>query len=763
MISDSTIRLKSHGVNTRPYAGHARTIRRPYAGSHARGPAYARRRRSSASETRVPSRDVGYVQVCTRILPKPAHAMQDRRAEPTCIRLIRLVGYEGCSASCVENLISSCYSFGVPSLVSRSYRVGGMYLKTLMSGNEAIARGAWEAGVRFASAYPGTPSTEILENIARYREVRSQWSVNEKTALEAALGASLGGVRTLCAMKHVGLNVAADPLFSSSYTGVNAGLVIVTADDPGCHSSQNEQDNRYYAQAAKLPLIEPSDSQEALDFTRMAFELSEEYDTPVLLRVTTRIAHGKSPVTTWERAEATAPAYERAMTKHVLVPAVARPRHTAVEERLARLQAYAESSPMNRIEWGSTRLGVISSGVAYQYAREVLGDNASYLKLGMSFPFPAALARSFISQVEQVIIIEELEPFLEQAVRALGMGDEHPIVGKSLIPRTGELDSRTVALSLAPALAAANGRPAVADRTPANPPTDGVDPEALGAFGTFGTPATGELASLLAPGRTAEQAVGRPPMFCAGCPHRGVFYELGRLPVMVSGDIGCYALGAMPPFSAIDTCIDMGASIAAGLGFQAALDILKPDKPARTIAVIGDSTFFHSGMTGLLDAAYNGVGVITIILDNRITAMTGHQENPGSGFTLSGAPAREAELETLVRAVGIEMVQTVDPFDLAQVREAIESAMGNPGPSVIIARGPCALLRRLAVRRPAYQVDQDTCRKCKACLHVACPALYVDGENVQIDAETCVGCGVCSQVCRFGSIRQTDAAKDGDE
>lgn len=611
----------------------------------------------------------------------------------------------------------------------RVYRVGGMYLKTLMSGNEAIARGAWEAGVRFASAYPGTPSTEILENMATYREVRSQWSVNEKTALEAALGASLGGARALCAMKHVGLNVAADPLFSSSYTGVNAGLVIVTADDPGCHSSQNEQDNRYYAQAAKLPLIEPSDSQEALDFTRIAFELSEEYDTPVLLRVTTRIAHGKSPVTTSERTEATAPAYERTMTKHVLVPAVARPRHAAVEERLARLQAYAESSPMNRIEWGSTRLGVISSGVAYQYAREVLGDSASYLKLGMSFPFPAALARSFISQVEQVIIIEELEPFLEQIVRALGMGDEHPIVGKSLIPRIGELDSRTVALNLAPALANADGRPAHAP----------------------------------APGREAEQVVGRPPMFCTGCPHRGVFYELGKLPVMVSGDIGCYALGAMPPFSAMDTCIDMGASIGAGLGFQTALEILKPDRPARTIAVIGDSTFFHSGMTGLLDAAYNSVGVITIILDNRITAMTGHQENPGSGFTLSGAPAREAQLAALVRALGIEMVQTVDPFDLAQVREAIAVAMGNPDPSVIIARGPCALLRRLAVRRPAYQVDQDTCRKCRACLRVACPALYVEGENVQIDADTCVGCGVCSQVCRFGSIRQAKAAEGGEK
>jgi len=607
--------------------------------------------------------------------------------------------------------------------------MGGMQLKILMSGNEAMARGAWEAGVRFASAYPGTPSTEILENIARYREIRSQWSVNEKTALEAALGASLGGARALCAMKHVGLNVAADPLFSSSYTGVNAGLVIVTADDPGCHSSQNEQDNRYYARAAKLPLIEPSDSQEALDFTRMAFELSEKYDTPVLLRVTTRIAHGKSPVATGPRTEATAPAYKRTMTKYVLVPAVARPRHAAVEERLVRLQAYAESSPMNRVEWGSRKLGIISSGVAYQYAREVLGDNASYLKLGMSYPFPDALARNFISQVEQAIVVEELEPFLEQAVRALGMGAEHRIEGKALIPRTGELDSRTVALSLAPALAAAEGGPA----------------------------------DLSAPSCQAEQVVGRPPMFCAGCPHRGVFYELGKLPVMVSGDIGCYALGAMPPFSAMDTCIDMGASVAAGLGFQTALDLLKPDKPARTIAVIGDSTFFHSGMTGLLDAAYNDVGVITIILDNRITAMTGHQENPGSGFTLSGAPAREAQLEEIVRALGIEMVQAVNPFDLAQVREAITVAMGNPGPSVIIARGPCALLRRLAMRRPAYRVDQDTCRKCRACLRVACPALYVEGESVQIDSDVCAGCGVCSQVCRFGSIKQTVAAKGGEE
>ncbi len=611
-------------------------------------------------------------------------------------------------------------------------------MKTLMSGNEAIARGAWEAGVRFASAYPGTPSTEILENMARYPKVQSRWSVNEKTALESALGASLGGVRTLCAMKHVGLNVAADPLFSSSYTGVSAGLVIVTADDPGCHSSQNEQDNRYYARAAKLPLLEPSDSQEALDFTRRAFALSEEYDTPVLLRVTTRIAHGKSPVAVGIRAEATAPNYERTLAKRVLVPAVARPRHTAVEERLVRLQTYAESSPMNRIEWGSRRLGVITSGVAYQYAREVLGDAASYLKLGMAFPFPEALARNFIAQVEQVIVIEELDPFLEEAVRSLGTVVKRPIEGKSLIPRLGELDSRTVALALAPVIAAAS------DSTDA---------------------ATGALAlghDYAAVPDPDDQVTGRPPMFCAGCPHRGVFCELARLPVMVSGDIGCYTLGALPPFSAMDTCIDMGASIAAGLGFQTALDILGPDKPTRTIAVIGDSTFFHSGMTGLLDAVYNNVGLITIILDNRITAMTGHQENPGSGFTLSGSPAREAQLADVARALGIEMVRTVDPFNLSEVREAIEAAMSNPGPSVIIARGPCALLKRLQVKRPAYAVDQETCRKCRACLRAACPALYVEDGNVQIDADVCLGCGVCSQVCQFDSIRPIRAAEDGE-
>lgn len=613
-----------------------------------------------------------------------------------------------------------------------------------MSGNEAIARGAWEAGVRFASAYPGTPSTEILENIARFPKVQSQWSVNEKTALECALGASLGGVRTLCAMKHVGLNVAADPLFSSSYTGVNAGLVIVTADDPGCHSSQNEQDNRHYARAAKLPLLEPSDSQEALDFTKKAFELSEEYDTPVLLRVTTRIAHGKSPVAVGDRIEVAAPGYERTLAKRVLVPAVARPRHTAVEERLVRLQTYAESSPVNRIEWGSRKLGIIASGVAYQYAREVLGDAASYLKLGMAFPFPEALARSFIAQVEQVIVIEELDPFLEEAVRGLGADAKRPIEGKSLIPRLGELDSRTVAIALAPVLAAANDS------------TDAAD----AADAAAGAPALGhECAAAPDPG---DQVVARPPMFCAGCPHRGVFYELGRLPVMVSGDIGCYTLGALPPFSAMDTCIDMGASIAAGLGFQTALDILKPDKPKRTIAVIGDSTFFHSGMTGLLDAVYNNIGLITIILDNRITAMTGHQENPGSGFTLSGSPAREAQLADVAQALGIEMVQTVDPFNLEQVREAIEAAMNNPSPSVIIARGPCALLKRLKVARPAYAVDQETCRRCKACLRVACPALYVEDGNVQIDADVCLGCGVCSQICKFDSIRPIRAAEDGE-
>lgn len=589
-----------------------------------------------------------------------------------------------------------------------------------MTGNEAIARGAWEAGVRFASAYPGTPSTEILEAMAAYSEVRSQWSVNEKTALEGAFGACLGGVRSICAMKHVGLNVAADPLFSSAYTGVNAGLVIVTADDPGCHSSQNEQDNRMYARFAKLPLLEPSDSQEALDFVKLAFEISEQFDTPVLLRTTTRISHGKSPVITGNRIDVAPRSYSRTPSKYVLVPANARPRHTVVEERLARLADFASASRANRVVPGSSKLGVITHGAAAQYAMEALGSSASYLILGMSFPFPAKLVEQFASSVEQVIVVEELEPFIEESVRSMGI----PVEGKALIPREGELNTGIVARALG-----------------------GLAGDAVGP----------------APAASPAAAPARPPMFCAGCPHRGVFFELAKLPVMVYGDIGCYALGAIPPFTALDTCIDMGASISGGAGFQAALEISKADKPVRAVAVIGDSTFFHSGMTGLLDSVYNSSGLITMVLDNRITAMTGHQENPGSGFCLNGSPAPEVHIEDVARALGIENVITVSPFEPEKVRKALVTCLEDPGPSVIIARGPCALLRRLAAKKPAFVVDQEKCRRCKACLKVACPALYVRDGQIMIDEATCMGCGVCAQACRFGAIANTVETGEGSE
>ncbi len=584
---------------------------------------------------------------------------------------------------------------------------GGIRLKSLMTGNEAIARGAWEAGVRFATAYPGTPSTEILENIAGYDEIHSQWSVNEKTALETALGGSIAGLRTLCAMKHVGLNVAADPLFSSAYMGVNAGLVIITADDPGCHSSQNEQDNRNYAKAAKLPLIEPSNSQEALDYIKIAFELSEAYRTPVLFRITTRLAHGKSTVAVGERVEVEPREYVRDVSRFVLMPAQARACHIALEDRLAKLEDYACSTQLNRVEWGSRKLGIICSGVAYHYAHEVFGEEASYLKLGMSYPFPKQLVRDFAAEVDRLVVVEELDPFIEDAVRAIGIEVE----GKSLLPRVGELDSSIVARAFGKA----------DDETP-----------------------------------VPEKVTGRPPMFCAGCPHRGVFYELGKLPVVITGDIGCYTLGSLPPFAASDTCICMGASISAGIGFQKAFGIMDPENPRRAVAVIGDSTFYHSGMTGLLDAVYNGVGLVTVILDNRITAMTGHQENPGSGYALSGQTAPEAKPEEIAKAFGIKRVATVDPYDLAQVKKTLEDSLADPHPSVIVSRAPCALLKRAAVRKPSYYVDQDACRKCKVCLKVACPALYVEDGKARIDAAVCVGCGICAQVCRFGTIKQIE-------
>jgi indolepyruvate ferredoxin oxidoreductase, alpha subunit len=569
-------------------------------------------------------------------------------------------------------------------------------MKTILSGNSAIARGAYEAGVQVAAAYPGTPSTEILEEIgANYSEIYAEWSVNEKIAFEVAFGAALGGRRALAVMKHVGVNVAADALMTAAYTGVNSGLVLVSADDPGMHSSQNEQDNRYFARMAKLPLFEPSDSQEAKDFTALAFEVSEQFDTPVMLRPTTRVCHGKGIVETGEPLPPPRRSYQKNPQKYVMIPAYARERHRLVEARRLQLEAFAETFAGNRIEMGDPRIGIVSSGVAYQYAREAF-PSASFLKLGFTHPLPRRLIREFAGKVEKLYVVEELEPFLEEQLRAMGL----EVTGKEVLPRTGELSPEIVRQ----ALGGSNGRPAPA-AAPALP--------------------------------------GRPPVLCPGCPHRGLFHVLKKVRATVTGDIGCYTLSVLPPLEMMDTCVCMGASIGVAQGLWRAAE---EGQAGRVVAVLGDSTFIHAGIPSLVNAVYNRTPITVVIADNRTTAMTGQQPNPGTGQTLQGEPTHELDFEALARAVGVGYVATIDPMDIEPAEQVLRQAMAHPGPAVVVARRPCVFVDR-GQYAGAVAVDAEKCTRCKLCIRIGCPAISLDDDAAVVDSNLCLGCELCADIC----------------
>lgn len=573
-------------------------------------------------------------------------------------------------------------------------------MKELLLGNEAVARGLYEAGVRVASSYPGTPSTEITEAAVKFPEIACEWAPNEKVAVEAASGASIGGARSFSAMKHVGLNVAADPVFTMSYIGVNAGMVLAVADDPGMHSSQNEQDSRNYAKAAKLPMLEPSDSQECKDFTKLAYELSEQFDTPVIVRLTTRISHSRSIVECGEREERPLREYVKDPAKNVMLPAFAKAKHPLVEQRTADLARWAEACPINTVEDNGAEVGVIAAGAVYQYVKEAMGDSVNYLKLGMVHPLPEQLLRDFAAKCGTVYVAEELDDFIETHCKKLGI----PVTGKEKFPRCGEFSQKLVKKIL-----------------------------------------TGEETPSLA----LEQSIPvRPPVMCCGCPHRGLFYALKKEKVYVSGDIGCYTLGASAPLGAMDTCICMGASVSALHGYNKARG---PEAERKSVAVIGDSTFMHSGVTSLVDIAYNGSNSVVIILDNSITGMTGHQQNPTTGYNIKGDPAAAVDLEALCRAVGIRRVSVVDPYDLKEVTRVLKEELAAEEPSVIISRRPCALLKYVKHSAP-LKADPETCIGCKACLGIGCPAISMRGGKAVIDGTQCVGCGVCTTLCAKGAI-----------
>lgn len=580
----------------------------------------------------------------------------------------------------------------------------------MMTGNEAIARGAYEAGCHVAASYPGTPSTEIMENIALYPEITSEWSPNEKVALEVACGASIAGARAISTMKHVGLNVAADPLYTIAYTGVNGGLVVVSADDPGMHSSQNEQDNRWTAIHAKVLMLEPSDSQESLDFTKAAFDLSEQFDTPVLLRVTTRICHSKSIISEGTRHERQIKSYVKDVGKYVMAPANAQKRHIIVEDKLKQLREYSENCVFNRIEWGDKKIGIITSGISYQHAQESFGENASYLKLGLTFPLPNELIKSFSEQVDQVIVIEENDPYLEMQIKALGIS----CIGKDRLPVCGELNTEILNQ----------------------------------AFLNSNDPVTF---------KTDLKPVARPPVLCAGCPHRPFFLSLKKLKnIVVSGDIGCYTLGMVPPLSMLDTCICMGAGISAGIGFEKAFKM--SGRQDKVFGIMGDSTFFHSGITSLIDAVYNRSKMAVVLLDNSITAMTGHQDNPGTGKDLHGQPAPALDLVNIVRALGIDddHIRIVDPYDLPAMDAAVQEAYQADSLFVIVTRQPCALIKEVQKKRAELycEIDQNKCKKCNACLRTGCPAISRKDDIVSIDRSQCNGCNLCFQVCKFDAIKK---------
>ncbi len=574
-------------------------------------------------------------------------------------------------------------------------------MKTLMLGNEAVARGLYEGGCCFVSSYPGTPSTEITECAAKYEELYAEWAPNEKVALEAALGACLSGKRSFCAMKHVGLNVAADPLFTISYTGVNAGLVIGVADDAGMHSSQNEQDSRHYAQASKIPMLEPSDSAEAISFTKLAYELSETYDTAVLLKMCTRVSHSQSVVETGERVLPAQRKYEKNPGKYIMMPANAKKRHPEVEARTKALTAWAETAKINRIEEGSDKsCGIITSSTCYQYVKEAFGDTYPVLKLGMIWPMPEQKIKDFATMVEKLVVVEELDSFIEAHCRNLGI----KVSGKDLFSNIGELSQNLVK-------------------------------EKLGG-------------NVQAGAALDEVIPARPPVMCAGCPHRSIFYVLKKMNLTVLGDIGCYTLGAVQPLSAIDTTVCMGASVSGLHGFVKAGD---GENARRTVAVIGDSTFIHSGVTGLINIAYNESDSTVIILDNSITGMTGHQQNPTTGYNLKGDPCTKIDLESLCHAVGIKRVRVVDPYDMEICQTVIEEELEAKEPSVIISRRPCALLKYVKHPGPICS-DPEKCKGCKACMKIGCPAISMVDGKAKIDATLCVGCGVCEQLCKFDAL-----------
>ncbi len=572
-------------------------------------------------------------------------------------------------------------------------------MKKLLIGNAALARGLYEAGCSVISSYPGTPSTEITEEFAKFSDVYCEWAPNEKVATETAFGASLRGKRSACCMKHVGLNVAADPLFTMSYTGVNAGMVICVADDPGMHSSQNEQDSRHYAVAAKIPMLEPSNSQEALDFAKTAYEISEQFDTPVFIKMCTRVAHSQSIVELGERAEVTKE-YVKTPRKYIMAPANAIARHPFVEERTRKLTEYAETSPLNYVEpgTGSNSFGIITSSTSYQYVKEVFGDTVPVLKLGIVNPLPVNLIRNFAASVGQVYVIEELDPVIETHCRNLGIN----VIGKEKFSVLGEFSQKTIAQAFG-----------------------------LGAKESIGTDTPIPV---------------RPPMMCAGCPHRGMYYVLAKNKITVLGDIGCYTLGSMPPLNALDMTLCMGASVSGLHGFNKACP--EEDKDRKTVCVIGDSTFIHSGVTGLINIAYNQSNSTVIILDNSITGMTGHQQNPTTGYNIKGDPAGKVDLESLCRSVGINSVRIVDPYNLEECERVVKEEIAKDEPSVIISRRPCVLLKYVKPKKPLH-VDPDKCRGCKRCMKFGCPAISFRDGHAVIDNTLCIGCGVCASLCPF--------------
>ena len=573
-------------------------------------------------------------------------------------------------------------------------------MKQLLIGNAAVARGLYEAGCNVISSYPGTPSTEITEFAAKYDEIYCEWAPNEKVACEVSFGASLQGARTACAMKHVGLNVAADPLFTLSYTGVNGGMVICVADDPGMHSSQNEQDSRHYAIGAKVPMLEPADSQESYDFAKKAFELSEKYDTPVLLRMCTRIAHSQSIVETGERNEVGVKNYEKNPAKYIMMPGNAKKRHPFVEERTAKLTELAENCDFNRIEYTDSKIGVITSGASYQYVKEALGDSVSVYKLGLVNPLPVKSIKEFASKMDKVYVIEELDGIIESHCKNIGVD----VTGKELFSCIGEFSQKTI--------------------------REAMGKEAKKAYDL------------------AMEIPMRPPMMCAGCPHRGMYYVLAKNKVTVLGDIGCYTLGAMPPLTALDSTLCMGASVSGLHGFNKAGG---EDSEKKSVCVIGDSTFMHSGVTGLINIAYNGSNSTVIILDNSITGMTGHQQNPTTGYNIKGDPASKIDLETLCRSVGINRVTVVDPYDLKECERVLKEELAADEPSVIISRRPCVLLKYVKPKKPLV-VNKDKCKSCKKCMSFGCPAISMHDGKAEIDKTLCVGCEVCTQLCPFGAI-----------